>query len=35
MKVNGIPLVSSCCDICRAVSRSISWSRCLPVVTTE
>ena len=27
--------VSSFCDVCSAISRSISWSRCLPVVTVE
>ena len=35
MRVNGILLVSSFCDVCSAVSRSISWARCLPVVTAE
>ena len=35
MRVNGILLVSSFCDDCSAVSRSISWARCLPVVTAE
>mgnify|MGYP006964551722 CR=1 FL=1 len=25
----------SFCDVFSAVSRSISWARCLPVVTTE
>ena len=35
--MNGIQLVSSFCDFddCSAVSRSISWARCLPVVTAE
>ena len=28
-------LVSSFSNVCRAVSRSISWARCLPVVTAE
>ena len=27
--------VSSFCEVCNAVSRSISWARCLPVVTAE
>ena len=35
MRVNGILLVYSFCDVCSAVSRSISWARCLPVVTAE
>ena len=26
---------SSFCDVCSVVSRSISWARCLPVVTEE
>ena len=30
-----ILFVSSLCDVCSAVSRSISWARCLPVVTAE
>ena len=30
--MNGILSVSSFCEVCRAVSRSISWARCLPVV---
>ena len=34
MSVNGI-LLFSFCDVCSAVSRSISWARCLPVVTAE
>ena len=33
LRVNGILLVPSLCDVCSAVSRSISWARCLPVVT--
>ena len=35
--MNGILLLSSFCDFddCSAVSRSISWARCLPVVTAE
>ena len=33
--MNGILLVSSFCDDCSGVSRSISWARCLPVVTAE
>ena len=35
MRVNGILLVSSFCDDCSAVSRSISLARCLPVVTAK
>ena len=35
MRVNGILLVSSFCDVCGAVSRSLSWVRCLQVVTAE
>ena len=31
--MNGILSVSSFCEVCSAVSRSISWVRCLPVVT--
>ena len=31
MGVNGILLVSWFCDNSSAVSRSISWARCLPV----
>ena len=27
--------VSSFCEVCSAVSRSISWARCLPVVAAE
>ena len=30
-----ILLVSSLCDVSSAVSRSISWARCLPVITAE
>ena len=33
--MNGILLVSSFCDVCSAVSGSISWARWLPVVTAE
>ena len=33
--MNGILSVSSFCDVCSAVSRSISWARCLLVVTAE
>ena len=35
VRVIGILLVSSFCDVCSAVSRSISWARCLRVVTAE
>ena len=35
MRVKGILLSSSFCDVCSEVSRSISWTRCLPVVTAE
>ena len=35
MRVNGILLFSLFCDVCSAVSRLISWARCLPVVTVE
>ena len=35
MRVNEILLVSSFCDVCSAVSRSISWAQCLPVVRAE
>ena len=35
MRVNGILLVSSFCDVCSAVTRSIYGPRCLPVVTAE
>ena len=35
MRANGILLVSSFSDVCSAFSRSISWARCLPVVTAE
>ena len=31
--MNGILSISSFCEVCSAVSRSISWARCLPVVT--
>ena len=31
--MNGILSVSSFFEVCSAVSRSISWARCLPVVT--
>ena len=27
--------VSLFCEVCSAVSRSISWARCLPVITAE
>ena len=27
--------ISSFCEVCSAVSPSISWARCLPVVTAE
>ena len=30
-----IMLVSLLCGVCSAVPRSISWARCLPVVTAE
>ena len=33
--MNGILSVSSFCEVCSAVSRSISWALCLPVVTAE
>ena len=33
--MNGILSVSSFFEVCSAVSRSISWARCLPVVTAE
>ena len=33
--MNGILSVSSFCEVCSAVSRSISWARCLPLVTAE
>ena len=33
--MNGILSVSSFREVCSAVSRSISWVRCLPVVTAE
>ena len=31
--MNGI--LSSFCEVCSAFPRSISWARCLPVVTAE
>ena len=31
--MNGILSVSSFCEVCSAVSRSISWAPCFPVVT--
>ena len=34
-KGNGILSVSLFCEVCSAASRSISWARCLPVVTAE
>ena len=33
--MNGNMFAFSFCDVCSAVCRSISWSRCLPVVTAE
>ena len=33
--MNGILSVSSFCEVFSAVSRSISWARCLPVVIAE
>ena len=33
--MKGILLGSSLCEVCSSVSRSISWDRCLPVVTAE
>ena len=33
--MNGILSVSLYCEVCSAVSGSISWERCLPVVTAE
>ena len=33
--MNGILSVSSFCEVCSAVFRSISWARCLPLVTAE
>ena len=33
--MNGIMSASSFCEVCSAVSRSISWAWCLPVVTAE
>ena len=35
MRVNGILLVSLFCDDYSAVSGSISWAQCSPVVTAE
>ena len=35
MRVNGILLFFSFCHDCNAVSRTISWAQCLPVVTAE
>ena len=35
VRVNRILSVSLFCEVCSAVSRSISWARCLPVVTAE
>ena len=35
VRVNGIMSVSLFCEVCSAVSRSISWARCLPVVAAE
>ena len=33
--MNGILSVSSFCEVCSAISGSISWARCLSVVTAE
>ena len=33
--MNGILSVSSFCEVCSAVSRSISWARCLPFFTLK
>ena len=33
--MNGILLVSSFCEVCSAISGSISWARCLSVATAE
>ena len=33
--MNGILSLSSFCEVCSAVSGSISWALCLPVVTAE
>ena len=33
--MNGILSVSLFCEVCIVVSLSISWARCLPVVTAE
>ena len=35
VRVNEILSISSFCEVCSAVSRSISWARCLPVVTAK
>ena len=35
VRVSGILLVTSLCDIYIAVSRSISWVQCLPGVTAD
>ena len=35
MRVKGILLGSSFCDVCSAVSWSISWARCFSVVAAE
>ena len=33
--MNGILSVSSFCEVCNAISGSISWARCLSLVTAE
>ena len=33
--MNGIRSASSFFEVCSAFSRSVSWARCLPVVTVE
>ena len=33
--MNGFLSVSSFCEVCSAVSWSISWAQCLPVVIAE
>ena len=33
--MNGIVSISSFWEVCSAASRSISWARCLPVLTAE
>ena len=33
--MNGILSGSSFCEVCSAISGSISWARCLSVVTAE